>query len=488
MTATLRHKAVSGLFWTFSQQFSTQIVNFVVQIILARILMPADFGLIAILSVFIGIGTSIMDSGLTLSLIRTEKPDNTDFSTVFFMNLIGSVIVYLVIFLSAPTIATFFDQPQLVGVLRVYAITLVIRAFSQVQQTRLTKEMNFRLQLIIQLPSIIIGGVAGILMAYYGMGVWSLVWMALIQGLVSTIQFWVWGKWIPSFVMDLAKLKLHFNFGYKLALSGLLNTAFIHLYDLVIGKYFTAAQLGYYNRANTLRMFPVRNLSTALNRVTYPLFSSIQNDDGRLRNAYQKVIQQVLFLLAPTMVLLIVLAEPLFLLVLTEKWLPAVPYFQLLCISGIFHPISAYNLNILNVKGRSDLFLRLELIKKGITVIGIIAVIPFGIYGLVWFQVVNSLFALYINAYYSGKMIGYGIGRQVRDTLPILILAVLCGIGVWVGIRFSAASLVSNDFLTILVAGLIYFSIYLGVSLLFKLAPLVELSKLLKQYVRPSTS
>src|SRR5690606_719797 len=201
--------------------------------------------------------------------------------------------------------------------------------------------------------------------------------------LVSTIQFWVWGKWIPSFVMDLAKLKLHFNFGYKLALSGLLNTAFIHLYDLVIGKYFTAAQLGYYNRANTLRMFPVRNLSTALNRVTYPLFSSIQNDDGRLRNAYQKVIQQVLFLLAPTMVLLIVLAEPLFLLVLTEKWLPAVPYFQLLCISGIFHPISAYNLNILNVKGRSDLFLRLELIKKGITVIGIIAAIPLGIYGLV---------------------------------------------------------------------------------------------------------
>lgn len=476
---SLKKQAITGLLWTFTQQFSVQIINFVVQIILARILLPEDFGLIAMLTVFIAVGVSLSDSGLTSSLIRTTNPDQSDYSTVFFMNLIGAVLIYFLLFFTAPLIASFYSQPILEDVLKVYTITFIIRAFSQVQLTKLTKEMNFKLQMVIQIPSVIVAGIAGIYLARQGFGVWALVWMNLIQTGISSIQLWVRTRWFPSFIFDVNKLKYHFNFGYKLTLSGLLNTVFNNIYNLVIGKYFSATQLGYYNRADTLRMFPVQNLSTALNKVTYPMFATIQDDDIKLKIAYKKIMCQVLFWLAPLMILLMVLAEPIFRFVLTEKWLPAVPYFQLLCVSGILYPLHSYNLNILNVKGRSDLFLRLEIIKKIFIAVGIAIAIPFGIYGLLYFQVLSSFVAFYINTFFSGEMIRYSIREQIKDISPILVVSSIVGGAMFFGIRVLGDVVVLQDIFLIISASIIYMALYLAISYLFKIPSIFEFKKLI---------
>jgi len=475
---SLRAKSISGLLWTFSQQFSVKAINFVVQIILARILLPEDFGLIAMLSVFMAIGTTLMDSGLTSSLIRTKNPDETDYSTVFFMNLAGSIVVYMLLYISAPFIASFFKQPLLENIVRVYTLTFIIRAFSQVQDTRLTKAMNFKLQMTIQLPSIIIAGVFGVFFAYHGMGVWTLVWMSIIQTFLSSLQLWLRSGWTPKFIFDKRKLKYHFCFGYKLTLSALLNTIFTNLYNLVIGKYFSALQLGYYNRADTLRMFPVLNLSTALNKVTYPVFASIQDDNVKLRNAYRILMQQVLYWLVPIMAMLIILAEPLFRLILTEKWLPAVPYFQLLCLSGVLYPVHSYNLNILNVKGRSDLFLRLEVIKKIIIGAGIACAIPFGIYGLLYFQLISTVIAYFINTYYSGRMIKYGAGRQFIDIFPTIALAAIIGGIAWLLQHYITSQFQMGDIATILLVGLIYVICYFSISIILRFPAFIEFKML----------
>lgn len=465
----LKQKAIGGLIWTFSQQFSVQAINFVVQLVLARLLLPEDFGLVAMLSVFMALGTSLTDSGLTSSLIRTKEAAQRDYSTVFFMNLVASLLIYIVLFFSAPLIASFFDQPMLVPIIRLYTCTFIIRAFSQVQQTKLTKEMNFKLQMLIQIPSVIIAGIAGVLFAYHGMGVWSLVYMNIIQVSLSAIQLWFRTGWWPSLEFDWQMLKSHLNFGYKLTLAGILNTIFTNLYNVIIGKYFSATQLGYYNRADTLRMFPVQNLATALNKVTYPMFSSIQEDNTKLKEAYRMLMQQVIFWLLPLMAILIIVAKPLFVFLLTDKWLPAVPYFQWLCIAGLMYPLNAYNLNILNVKGRSDLFLRLEVIKKVIITLGVILAIPYGIYGLIYFQVASTILAYFINSYYSGKLIDYSASKQLMDILPSLALATLVGVMVWLFYRIVEEYLNWPKWVVISIVGISYFGVYLIVGYLLRL-------------------
>jgi O-antigen/teichoic acid export membrane protein len=475
---SLREKTVAGLFWTFSQQFSVQLINFVVQIILARILLPAEFGLIGMLTIFLSIGNSLIDSGLTSSLIRTPEADQRDYSTVFFINLAGSCFIYALLFLSAPWIARFYEQNALTGIIRVYTISFLLRAFVGVQTTRLTKEMNFRAQMFMQIPSVIIGGITGIILAYKGFGVWSLVWMNLIQSFLFTIQHWLFTGWRPSLIFDRERFKYHFRFGYKLTLSGLLNAVYQNLYNLVIGKFFSAAQLGYYTRAQTLQMFPVQNLSIALNKVTYPMFASIQQDNKRLKEVYRKLMQQVVFWVTPLMIVLGIIAEPLFRLLLTEKWLPAVPYFQILCISGILFPLQYYNLNILNVKGRSDLFFKLEVIKKAFITIGIFCAIPFGIYGLLFFQVLSSIFSFIVNSWYSGKLIDLPLQEQLRDLLPTFVLAVLLGALAWMLDRFLLQGLHSADITRILTVGAAYFILYLGMSYLTRMTVIIDLRQL----------
>ena len=476
----LKQKALSGVFWTAIQQFSTQGVSFLVSIILARILLPEEFGLIAMIAVFIGIGASLMDAGLGSSLIRTKNPTQEEYSTVFFFNLVGSILIYAVIFVSAPLIAHFYSQEILTDIIRWYAVIFVINAFSMIQTTRLTKMMDFKTQMKISLPSIIVGGCVGIFMAYKGYGVWSLVWMSIIQSTANTIQLWVFTKWKPTLVFDKVSFKYHFNYGYKLTISSVLDTIFVNALAIIIGKFFAPAQVGFYQRANSLKQFPVNNISAVLNKVTFPLFAEIKDDDVRLKNVYKKIMQLVIFLIAPTLLLLSVLGEPLFRFLFTEKWLPAVPYFQILCWNGILYPIHAYNLNILKVKGRSDLFLRLEIIKKIMIVVVIAVTLQFGIYGLLYGGLFISVIAFFINTHYTGKFLKYTAWQQIKDLIPIIFMAFIVSVIVY----FEDAWLkevISYDLIRLIIGGLLGGGLYLFLAYIFKMTSLLELKNILKR-------
>ncbi|MET0944103.1 MAG: lipopolysaccharide biosynthesis protein [Flavobacterium sp.] len=477
---SLKNQALSGVFWSSLHLFGTQGIGFVVSIILARLLVPAEFGLIAMLGIFIGLGTALINSGLTQSLIRTSDPDEEDFSTVFFFNLVGSVIIYGIIFLTAPLIAAFYKQELLILIIRIYSITFIINAFSAIQTTRLNKKMDFRTQMKVAVPSLIIGSTVGIMMAYNGYGVWSLVWSGIIQSLAATAQLWYWSKWKPLLVFNVKKFKYHFHYGVKLMFSGILDIIFTNAYVIIIGKFFAPAQVGYYNRADTLQMLPAGNISTIITKVSFPLFSSIQNDDIRLRSVYKRIMQMVLFLVAPILIYMSVEAEPLFRLLFTEKWLPAVPYFQILCFNGILYPIHSYNLQILNVKGRSDLFLRLEIIKKILVIMVIAVSFQFGIYGLLYGSVLTSVLGFFINTHYSGKFLNYSAWQQTRDLLPTIILSILMG-GVLYVINIYLNNHHFNDFSKLAISGVIGSLLFLTSAYLLKMSSLNELIIIIKR-------
>ena len=477
---SLKQKAMAGAFWSALEQFGNQIIGFGVSVVLARLLLPEDFGLIAMLAIFMGIGRSLIDSGLSQSLIRTVNPDNSDYSTVFYFNLIGSVVIYAVVALSAPLIATFYNQPQLTGIVRVYSIVFVINAFAAVQMTRLTKIMDFKTQMLVSTPSLVISGIVGIVMALKGYGVWSLVWSKIAQSIAATIQLWYWAKWTPLWLFSKEKFKTHFNFGFKLTLSGLLDTVFSNAYPIIIGKFFTPAQVGFYSKANDLQMRPVGIISGIVSKITYPLFSEIQNDDVRLKNVYKRIMQMVIFLVAPTLIFIAVLGEPIFRFLYTDKWLPAVPYFQIICAAGILYPIHAYNLQILNVKGRSDLFLKLEVIKKILLLVTLIISFQFGIYGLLYGSVLFSLLAFFINTHYSGKFINYTAWHQTKDIAPSIFLALLSGGLIFLLDRFLKAQHY-QDFIRILFGGMAGLLTFTLLSWLFKLEAFAELKIIVKE-------
>jgi O-antigen/teichoic acid export membrane protein len=475
---SLKERAVSGILWSLWQQFSGKMVSFCISIFLARMLEPAQFGLIAMLSLFIAIGNMLLDSGLTASLIRTPDADQRDFSTIFYFNLVGSTILYILLFLAAPLIADFYNQPLLKAVVRVYGLILILNAFFGVQSTLLIKDMKFRKQTNIQVPAAIGGGLLGIGLAKMGYGVWSLVWMGLFTSFLSTAMHWIYSAWRPALIFDRECFKRHFHFGYKMTLSGMLDTVYQNLYLIIIGKYFSASQLGFYARAESISQLPIGNISAAVNKVTYPMFAEISDDVVQLKNVYKRLMQQVLFWNAPALIFLCVIAQPLFHFLLTDKWLPAVPYFKILCISGIMYPLHAYNLNVLKVMGKSALFLKLEVVKKVLSVAGIILFIRFGIYGLLYFQLFFNFVAYYINSIYSGRLIFYPVKEQIEDILPILVLAGGLGISCYFFDLFLIHMFVP-DLIRIVVIGLLYTLFYYAFSMLVKLPAIGDFKQLI---------
>lgn len=421
---SLVNQAKKGVFWTFLQQFSVQGINFVVQIVLARLLLPSDFGLVAMIAIFVAIGQSLSDSGMTSSLIRNNKNTEADYGTVFITNFVVSLIIYLVVYCTAPWVAKFYNQNILTDLLRTYSLIFIISSFYVVQIAKFTKELNFRSQFIYQLPSVIIGAVVAIIMAQKGFGVWSLIGLNISQAISFSLILWTFCNWHPKFIFDKSVFQGHFNYGYKLTISGIINVIYLNLYKIIIGKAYSPATVGFFTQADNLRAFPVNQLSMVLNKVTFPLFASIQNDI-QLKNAYKKSLRLVLSLCSAIMFILMICAKPLFLLIFGEKWLQSVPYFQILCLASIFLPIGTYNLNILKVKGRTDLFLRVEVIKKLIGTITLILSIPFGIDAIVWALCITNILFAYINGYFSGKLISYSIKDQISNSLIIIIVSLV---------------------------------------------------------------
>jgi teichuronic acid exporter len=475
---SLKKQALSGVFWSSMQLFGNQGVSFLVSIILTRLLLPTEFGLIAMLSIFMGLGAALINGGLTQSLIRTQDIGEEDFATVFYFNLGGSILIYVIIFLCAPLIASFYNQELLTLIVRVYAITFVINAFGAIQLTRLNRKMDFKTQMKISIPATILSGITGISLAYMGFGVWSLVWSGIVQALAGTIQLWYWAKWKPLWVFSREKFNHHVHYGAKLMFSSILDIIFTNAYTIIIGKFFAPAQVGYYNRADTLQMLPVGNISSIVTKVSYPLFSSIQNDDIRLKSVYQRIMQMVIFLVAPTLILMAVLAEPLFRFLFTEKWLPAVPFFQILCMNGILYPIHSYNLQILNVKGRSDLFLRLEVIKKLLVVVVVVISFQYGIFGLLYGSVITSILCYFINTHYSGRFLNYTAWQQAKDLVPSIFLSTLMGIAVYY-LDSLLKGFSANDFLRILFGSFFGVAFFATLSFLFKMSSFTELKNII---------
>ena len=475
---SLRKKAIGGVIWTVVDTFVLRGFSFLATIILARWLGPEEFGLVGMIAVFIAIGTSITDSGLSNSLIRTKNADDKDFSTVFILNLALSAGVYLFLFLAAPYIADFFDQPVLKNLVRIYCLSFIFSAFSAVQLARLTTDMQFKKITKLNIPGTIIGTFTGLVMGYFGFGVWSIVCMYLTTQLIKSISLWLSSDWRPSMQYSKEKAKYHYSYGYKLMLSGLLNTVFKNIYNIVIGKFYSARELGFFERSKSFNEYPVTTITGVVSRVTFPLLSNLQDDKERISFVYKKLMRLTFFITAPLMFGAAAIAHPLFLLVLGEQWVEAVPYFQILCLAGMFYPIHAFNLNVFKVYGRSDLFLRLEIIKKVIITIGLIIGFQFGIMGLVWSSVISNYLALFVNTYYSSGMINYSSKNQFLDMLPIFIIG---------GLMFGLVSLTlgyiedTQLIFQILIGAFVGVVFYFLINRILKTESLIYLLTLLKE-------
>lgn len=420
MADSLKHKAVRGVGWSFVDNIANSGITFLVGLVLARILTPAEYGVMAMVTIFIAISNSIVDSGFSNALIRKMKIERVDYNTVFYFNLVVSLFLYLVLFLCAPAISTFFKEPILVDVMRVIGWILVVNALAIIPRTILVRNVDFKTQTKVSLIASLSSGAIGIGMALTGWGVWSLVGQQLSRQLLNTLFLWFFCRWRPLWEFSVQSFKELFGFGSKLMLSGLLTTIYNDIYSLVIGRCYSAADLGQYTRASQFNTIFSSNLTTVVQRVSYPVLSSIQNEEYRLREAYRRVIKVTMLVTFACMLGLAAVAKPLLVLLIGEKWLPAVYFLQIICFSGMLYPLHAINLNILQVKGRSDLFLKLEIIKKIIATVPIVIGIFWGIELMLWGSVCTSFIAFFLNSYYSAPLIGYPTSRQIKDVTPTL--------------------------------------------------------------------
>lgn len=472
-----KRKVLFGFLWAFADTFIVKSLQFIALIFLARWLGPKEFGLVGMMAIFIEIGRSLTDSGMSNSLIRSKGTSNSDYSTVFFTNLFMSLLVYIIVFLSAPLIAAFYNQPSLVELIRTYCLIFLLMAFSAVQLAILTKRMEFGRITQINLPAIVLGVLVGLYLGYNGYGIWSIIWMYLITEGLKSALLWSFSHWKPNFVFSKSKFKYHFSFGYKLMLSELVSTIFNNIYNVLIGKFFAPQILGYYERSKQLGQYPSATLTGVISKVTYPLLSEIQDDKKYLEHTYRNLIKVSFFVIAPVMLCSAAVAKPLFLFLLGEEWIPAVVFFQILSLAMMLYPIHAFNLNILKVFGRSDLFLKLEIIKKVIAVITITVAFQFGVMGLVWSSVITSSAALSVNMYYSARLINYSILTQLKDLSLTFMLSIITAVFMYYfSLTLVNYHLIFQLLLSYTFGGLVY----VVANFLNKKSPLYLTLKLLK--------
>ena len=427
----LKNKTIKGMGWSALENVTRMGVTFVVSIILARVLSPEQYGLIGILTIFIAIFNAIVDSGFTNALIRKQDTTDTDYSTVFYTNLVLSVALAAVLFFCAKPISVFFERPELVLLTQVMSSVVIINALSIVQRVRATKAIDFKTQTKKTFISSIGSGVIGIAMAYMGYGVWALVSQQISNQLLTTFFFWFYNKWTPKLIFSWASFKEMWAFGSKLLASGLIDTVWKEVYQVVIGKCYSPATLGLYTRAKQFADLCSSNLTSVVQRVSYPVLSSIQDDRVRLKGAYQRIIKTTML---PTFVLMLGIAacaDSMIYVLIGEQWLECVSMLQIICIYGMLYPLHALNLNMLQVQGRSDLFLKLEIIKKIIGVGPLLLGVFVNIYWMLAGTLISSLISYYLNAYYSGPFLNYSIKEQVKDILPSFGVAVAMAVPVY---------------------------------------------------------
>lgn len=424
----LKDKTISGVKWNAIGRFSTQGVSFVISILLARILSPSDYGVVGMIGIFMAIAQTFIDSGFGSALIRKKDCTDEDYSTAFFFNIVVGIVCYLILFIAAPFIADFFNTPILTDIVRVLSINLFLGSLTIVQSAKLTVAVDFKSQAKISLVATIVSGSIGLAMAYSGYGVWSLVFQSVSSSIVRTISFWMVTRWKPQNTFSKESFKYLFGFGSKILSASLLHTIYSNLTTILIGKFYTPKDLGYYSRGESLAQLPSTNITGILGSVTYPILSKIQDDDVRLMQVYRKYIRMTSMIIFFGMFLMIALAKPLVIGLFTDKWVQSVIYLQVFCFAYMFDHICQLNLNILYVKGRSDLVLRLEIIKKTISILMIVAAIPFGVLAICISRALYTQIAVIINTYYTGKLFGLGYFAQVRDFIIYFIFSFIAAI------------------------------------------------------------
>lgn len=428
MEQSVKSKTLSGLIWKFAERSGAQAIQFVVSIILARLLTPSDYGLIGLITVFLAVATVFAQSGLGQALVQHKNIDKTEFSTVFYFSLVFSAVLYAVLFFCAPFIARFYKEPMLAAVIRVLGITIIIGAVNSVQQAYVQKTMQFKRFFYSTLSGTVVSAIVGIAMAYAGFGVWALVWQQIANQLINTIVLWFTVKWRPTLDFSASKAKNLFSYGWKLLCSSLLDTVYNNMYSLIIGKFYSTADLGYYNRGKNFPVLIIQNINSAIDSVLFPVLSDAQDDKVRFKAMVRRSIVTSTFIIFPCMAGLAAVAKPLTLLLLTEKWLPAVPFIQFCCFTYAFWPIHTANLQAIKALGRSDIFLILEILKKIVGILALVISLPHGLMAMMWFRCLSTLIGSFINAYPNKKLLNYSYFEQLKDIAPSFILSIaMCG-------------------------------------------------------------
>jgi len=475
MSESLKTKTVNGLKWSAIERFSAQGVQFVIQIILARLLLPSDYGIIAMLTIFIAISQTFVDSGFSNALIRKLDRNEDDNTTAFLFNIGVGFIFYGILFFCSPLIAKFYDTPLLSPITKLLGLSVLFNSLCIVQQAILTIKLDFKTQTYVSLSSVIISGIIAIYLASIGFGAWALAWQVVISACLRALLLWILVKWRPKGRFTRKSFKSLFGFGSKLLASGLIDTIYKNIYLIVIGKVYDSKSLGFYSRAKGFTSYPSSSITSIIQRVTYPVLSKMQNEDERLRLNYRKILRLSAFIIFPLMIGLSAVADPLVRFLLTDKWENSIILLQILCFSMMWYPIHAINLNLLQVKGRSDLFLKLEIYKKILTTIMLLVTVPFGVKVMCYGQVLQSILSLFINTYYTGKLINVGFIKQMKDLFPIIVICLIM-----YALIMIMNSFISSNIVKITLDILLGMVVYVSLSYFSKAGELKELIKIIK--------
>lgn len=467
---SLKRTIITSVIWRFCEQFSTQIVSLVISIVLARLLGPEEFGTIALLTIFIEISACLVNSGFGSALIQKKNADELDFNSVFYFSIVVSILVYFILFISAPFIASFYSEPILIPVLRVTALKLIFDAISSVQNAILTRKMLFSKSFMITLPSTIISGASGIYLAYAGCGIWALAWSSLVGSFSANILRWFIIGWKPKFAFSFSRLKELFKFGSNVLISSLIDKFFTNIYGLLIGKFYTKEDLGHYNRGSHIPQIVMGTLQGSIASVLFPALSKTQDDIVLLKDLVKKSIQSASLIVFPAMFLLAATSDSLVLILFSEKWKFAVPFMQIACISYAFWHLHATNLQVILALKRSDLFLKMEILKKVLMLICIALTLPFGVIWLALGKIILTPLSFIINAYPNKKLINYNIFEQIKDFSPALTCATIAFIFSYVLKYF-----LENIYLLFSVQCIIFVLIFMALSYFFNI-PLFKTS------------
>jgi teichuronic acid exporter len=450
-----KSKILSSLCWKLMERGGTQGIQFIIQILLARLLLPEDYGNIALVVIFTTIAGVFVQSGLNTALIQKKDADETDISSVFYLSLFIAFLIYIILFFVAPFIATFFEEHQITSVFRVLSITLFFGAFNSIQNAVVARNLQFKKLFFSSTGAILISGIVGIYMAYTGFEVWALVGQQISNQLFMTMILWYTVRWRPKLLFSLSRVKRLFSFGWKLLVAALLDTVYRDIRSLIIGKMYNPVMLGFYNRGQQFPSIIVSNINGSIQSVMLPVLSSQQDNRPRVKNMMRRAIVTSSFIIFPMMVGLAVIAEPLVKILLTDKWLPCVPFMQFFCAIYALWPIHTANLQALNALGRSDIFLKLEIIKKtmGLSILAI--TVFYGIYAIAFGQVVGGIISTFINAYPNKHLLGYSYKEQWNDIMPSLLLSLMMG-GVVYSFKWFGLSVLTTLIVQVCIGAILY--------------------------------